>query len=185
MFTQQIRYKDIMSLQLVYYPDPQLRVESHSVDVAEIASEPNRQLIDGMIETMYDKDGVGLSAIQVGISKRVFVIDVGLGPEVYFNPIITDYIGEAKPMEGEGCLSVPGFYATVQRHMEVKGFAQNRLGHTFSFESLEGTSSQKLSRFHVIQHEYEHLDGEIFLDHLSHVQRDRARSWMKKIKERK
>jgi peptide deformylase len=170
-----------MVLDLVYWPDSILRNESHEVKPEDIPL--LSPFVDDLIATMYDKNGQGLSAIQVGNDVRLFVLDVGLGPEVYFNPIITDFVGDPAIMDGEGCLSVPGFYAPVQRHLIVRGHAFDRDGKKFDFENdTTGNASQCLARYHTIQHETEHLNGEIFLDHLNQMQRERARQLMKKFR---
>lgn len=168
-----------MTQKILLWPDAILRTPSKEIGTDDIPLLST--LVDDMIETMYSEKGLGLSAIQIGNDSRVFVLDIGLGPEVYFNSMITDFVGEVVTMN-EGCLSVPGFYTTIQRNLEVQGHAFDRDGKPFDFASLPGTPEQKLNRFHTIQHESEHLNGEIFLDHLSQGKRDQARTWMKKVR---
>ncbi|MBD7910397.1 MULTISPECIES: peptide deformylase [Clostridium] len=117
------------------------------------------ELINDMIETMYKADGVGLAAPQVGILKRLFVIDVydGEGPMVFINPEILETKGT---QDGEeGCLSVPGVNENVVRPNYVKVKAINEKGEEFILEGEE-----LLAR--AICHENEHLDGVLFIDHL-------------------
>jgi peptide deformylase len=118
------------------------------------------ELIDDMIETMYKADGVGLAAPQVGILKRLFVIDVydGEGPIVFINPEILETKGT---QDGEeGCLSVPGVNEDVVRPNYVKVKATNEKGEEFILEGEE-----LLAR--AVCHENEHLDGILFIDHLN------------------
>lgn len=112
-------------------------------------------LIDDMIETMYDANGVGLAAPQVGILKRLVVIDVGEGPIVLINPVILETSGEQTG--GEGCLSVPGKTATVTRPNYAKVRALDEEMKEFT---LEGT--ELLAR--AICHECDHLEGILYID---------------------
>ena len=114
-------------------------------------------LIDDMFDTMYDADGVGLAAPQVGILKRLFVIDIGEGPLVFINPEILETKGSQTG--DEGCLSVPGRYEEVTRPNYVKARALNEKGQEFEIEGEE-----LLAR--AILHEYDHLDGTLFVDKL-------------------
>jgi peptide deformylase len=126
------------------------------------------RLIDDMIETMYAAPGVGLAAPQVGVPLRIFVVDLSLGRDpasllVMVNPEFVSR--EGMQLEEEGCLSVPGFNATVVRpmHAIVKGF--NRDGSEQFHEGRE-----LLAR--AFQHEMDHLDGKLFIDHLRGIKRD-------------
>ncbi|MGN0620218.1 MAG: peptide deformylase [Ruminiclostridium sp.] len=112
-------------------------------------------LLDDMLETMKDANGVGLAAPQVGILRRVVVIDVGEGPIELVNPVITSVKG--KQHEVEGCLSVPGQWGYVTRPAKVKVTAQNRYGKEFKVEGTE-----MLAR--ALCHEIDHLNGIIFTD---------------------
>lgn len=112
-------------------------------------------LINDMFETMYEADGVGLAAPQVGILKRLFVIDIGEGPLVFINPEILETSGT---QDGdEGCLSVPGVYEDVVRPNYVKAKAINAKGEEFIIEGEE-----LLAR--AILHENDHLNGILFVD---------------------
>ncbi len=114
----------------------------------------NRQLVQDMLETMYDAEGVGLAAVQVGILKRIVVIDVGEGPIVLINPEIIETSGEQRGYEG--CLSVPGKRGVVTRPNYVKVRAQNEEMETFEIEGTE-----LLAR--AFCHEIAHLDGELYV----------------------
>lgn len=137
---------------IVKMGDPVLRKTARSVLNFD---ERLSVLIDDMLETMYAADGVGLAAPQVGILKRVCVIDVGNGPIELVNPVIIEKEGVQN--EGEGCLSLPGQYETTVRPMRVKVRAQNRKGETFTV-SGEGLLARAFC------HEIDHLDGILFID---------------------
>lgn len=117
------------------------------------------QLVDDMLETMYDADGVGLAAVQVGVLRRVVVIDVGDGPVVLINPEIIEK-SEKEYLEVEGCLSVPGEQGFVFRPEEVTIKALDKDGKERIIESKERFFSK------AICHELEHLDGILYTDHL-------------------
>ena len=127
-----------------------------------------QRLIDDMIETMYAAPGIGLAAPQVGVALRVFVVDLSVGRDpsqliVLVNPEFVQR--EGTQLEEEGCLSVPGFNATVLRpsHVVVKGLDREEQMQTF-----EGTGL--LAR--AFQHEMDHLDGRLFVDRLRGIKRD-------------
>ena len=136
--------------------DEVLRKKCRNVDVI---IERILTLIEDMIDTMYDADGVGLAAPQVGILKRIFVIDVydDYGPRVFINPEILE-VGGSQIGE-EGCLSVPGVSEDVERPNYVKVKALNEKGEEFILEAEE-----LLAR--AICHENDHLNGVLFVDHL-------------------
>ena len=136
------------------------------------------RLIDDMIETMYAAPGVGLAATQVGVPLRVFVIDLSVGKTtgqliVMVNPIFVER--EGAQLEEEGCLSAPGFNATVVRpkRVVVKGFDRNGVEQT-----IEGT--ELLAR--AFQHEMDHLDGTVFIDRLRGIKRDLIVRKIQKLK---
>ena len=136
--------------------DEVLRKKCRNVDVI---NERTLTLIEDMIDTMYDADGVGLAAPQVGILKRIFVIDVydDYGPRVFINPEILE-VGGSQIGE-EGCLSVPGVSEDVERPNYVKVKALYEKGEEFIFEA-----EVLLAR--AICHENDHLNGVLFVDHL-------------------
>ena len=138
-----------------------------AADVAELTDEV-RKLIDDMIETMYAAPGIGLAAPQIGVPLRIFVIDLSLGHNadelmVFVNPVFLDRDG--MQLEEEGCLSVPGFNATVARPQRavIKGLDRNGDERTVEGKDL-------LAR--AFQHEMDHLDGKLFLDRVRGIKRD-------------
>ena len=136
--------------------DEVLRKKCRNIDVID---QRTLTLIEDMIDTMYDADGVGLAAPQVGILKRLFVIDVydDFGPRVFINPEILE-VGGSQIGE-EGCLSVPGVSEEVERPNYVRVKAINEKGEEFILEAEE-----LLAR--AICHENDHLNGVLFVDHL-------------------
>lgn len=121
----------------------------------EIIDEKTLTLLDDMAETMYEANGVGLAAPQIGILKRIVVIDIGEGLIELINPEIVAVEGNIK--DTEGCLSVPGKYGYVVRPAKVKATALNRDGEKFTIEG-EGMLAK------AICHELDHLDGIVFVD---------------------
>ncbi len=113
------------------------------------------KLLDNMLETMYAAQGVGLAAPQIGVSKRVVVVDVGEGPIELINPEIVEAEGEV--VDSEGCLSIPGITGDVARAAKVRVRSLNRKG-----ESIEIRAEGYLAR--ACQHEIDHLDGVLFVD---------------------
>jgi len=136
-----------------------------------------RRLMDDMLETMYDAPGIGLAAIQVGVPKRVIVMDLAKGddapaPRYFVNPEILWASEETAPYE-EGCLSVPEIYDEVERPARVR----------LRYLGYDGTPVEEDAEgiFAVcIQHEMDHLQGVLFIDHLSRLKRDRAIAKVKK-----
>ncbi|MFV1972752.1 MAG: peptide deformylase [Thiohalobacterales bacterium] len=158
-------------LEIIHYPDPRLRTVAQPV--AQVDDEV-RTLIDNMLETMYAAPGIGLAATQVHRDRRVLVIDVSEDrskPLCLINPEILDLQG-SEEME-EGCLSVPGFYETVQRADWVRVRALDRGGREFELET-NGLLAV------CIQHEIDHLDGKLFVDYLSQLKRTRIRKKLEK-----
>lgn len=135
--------------------------------VAEVTSEIDR-LINDMVETMYAAPGVGLAAPQIGVPLRVFVVDLSIGRDakgliVMINPVYRER--EGMQLEEEGCLSIPGFNATVVRPSRVVLEGLDRDGQP---QRLEGT--ELLAR--AFQHEMDHLDGTLFVDRLRRIKRE-------------
>jgi len=136
-------------------------------DVKDITPEIER-LVDDMIETMYAAPGVGLAAPQVGVPLRVFVVDVSVGRErdslkVMINPAYV--VRDGMQLEEEGCLSVPGFNATVVRpeRVTVRGLDRGGTVHEYGGTGLVARA---------LQHEMDHLDGTLFIDRLRGIKRD-------------
>ena len=119
-----------------------------------------RQLLDDMLETLIDSNGVGLAAPQVGILRRIAIVDDGENYIELINPVITEREGEQEEMEG--CLSVPEVWGITHRPMRVKGRAMNRNGEEFTFEG-EGLTAR------CFCHEIDHLDGKLFIDDAIHI----------------
>ena len=162
-------------LTILEFPDPRLRTRAKPV--ATVDSRIQR-LIDDMFETMYAAPGIGLAASQVDVHERVIVIDVSedrTGPRVFINPEVT-VIDDTLGNYDEGCLSVPGFYETVQRPQVVEVSALDREGKPFT-ETLDGLMGI------CLQHEIDHLEGKLFVDYLTPLKRQRIRG--KLVKEQK
>lgn len=142
-------------------------LHARATDVAELTPDVQK-LIDDMIETMYAAPGIGLAAPQIGVSLRIFVIDLSLGRKlddlmVFVNP---EFVAlEGMQLEEEGCLSVPGFNATVARPTRAVVRGLDRQG---AMRTVEGTDL--LAR--ALQHEMDHLDGKLFLDRVRGIKRD-------------
>ncbi|HVM02387.1 MAG TPA: peptide deformylase [Acidimicrobiales bacterium] len=145
------------------YGDPVLRTPT--APVGDIDG-PLSRLIDDMIETMYAAPGVGLAANQVGVQKRLFVWDVGDGPGVAVNPVVSGHAGEWT--YDEGCLSVPGLWWPIVRPRQVRLQALDRNGDPFTVDA-----DDMLAR--VFLHETDHLDGKLLLSRLDAKQGKEAR----------
>ena len=154
--------------EIITVPNPLLKKISKKVDIvdSEILT-----LIDDMLETMYAAPGIGLAAIQIGIPKRILVIDISRDDEAknplfFINPEIINP-NETLSSYEEGCLSVPGVFEEIERPDEC----------TVKFMDKEGIKQKMLCKgmlATVIQHEMDHLNGIVFVDHLSKLKRDRA-----------
>ncbi|MEH6530092.1 MAG: peptide deformylase [Photobacterium frigidiphilum] len=160
-------------LQVLTFPDERLRTIAKPVEAITPAIQ---NIVDDMLETMYDEEGIGLAATQVDIHQRIVVIDISEErdqPMVLINPEITDKRGE----DGieEGCLSVPGSRALVPRAAEVSVKALDRDGNPFSFEADDLLAI-------CVQHELDHLVGKLFVDYLSPLKRQRIKQKLEKMK---
>lgn len=150
---------------ILTYPNPELKRKSSPVTVINDAV---RELIKDMAETMYNAPGIGLAAPQIGVHQRVIVIDVSASDEpprliAAINPVIVHAEGEA--YEEEGCLSVPRFAANVRRHARVIVKALDREGAEVTWRADDLLAI-------AFQHEIDHLDGILFVDHLSPLKRE-------------
>ena len=150
---------------ILKYGDSVLHEQARPVDA--LTPEVER-LVDDMIDTMYAAPGVGLAAPQVGVPLRIFVVDVSIGRDpsallVMINPEFVDRDG--MQLEEEGCLSVPGFNATVVRPSRVVVKGLDRMG-----QPVEREGTGLLAR--AFQHEMDHLDGTLFVDKLRGIKRD-------------
>jgi peptide deformylase len=163
--------------EILTVPDPRLKKVSTRVEAVD---DELRALMDDMLETMYDAPGIGLAAIQIGVPKRVIVMDISpreedsgeREPRYFVNPEILWRSEETQPYE-EGCLSIPDIYDEVERPAKVKLRYMNYQGETIE-EDAEGVFAV------CIQHEMDHLEGILFIDHLSRLKRERAVSKVKK-----
>jgi peptide deformylase len=151
-------------------PDPRLRLTCEPVAVVD---DEIRKLMDDMLETMYDAPGIGLAAIQIGVTKRVIVIDVARrkeedapSPICLVNPVIL-WASEELSVYEEGCLSVPDYYDEVERPARVRVGYLDRDG---KIQELEADGILAT----CVQHEIDHLNGVLFVDHLSRLKRDRV-----------
>ena len=153
---------------IIILPDPKLRLVSAKI---ERVDDSLRRLIDDMIETMHEAPGVGLAAIQVAEPIRLLVVDVAKkeeapDPQVFINPEIV-WSSEERATYEEGCLSIPEYYAEVERPASVRARALDREG------KLREVLAEGLLAT-VLQHEIDHLDGVLFIDHISKLKRDRV-----------
>jgi peptide deformylase len=164
-----------MVRKIVKYGDPVL--ETAAGDVTEFNNDELCQLVSDMWETMYAAKGVGLAAPQVGISKRISVIDISIGEReedkiVIINPEVV--LEQGSQTGEEGCLSIPGFREPVTRASKVKVTAKNEKGETIELEGED-----LLAR--ALLHEIDHLNGVLFLSHLSTLKRDMIRRKIRKL----
>jgi peptide deformylase len=158
-------------LPILELPDPRLRARSTPVGTV---TDRHRQLVADMFETMYDAPGIGLAAIQVGVAERLLVIDLQDGgpeneepvrnPRVFIDPELFDPSPE-RSHYNEGCLSIPDQFADVERpaSVGVRWLDETGASHEARVDGLLAT---------CLQHEVDHLDGVLFIDHLSRLKRD-------------
>lgn len=161
---------------ILAYPDPELKKKSAPVTVI---NDKTRELVLNMAETMYAAPGVGLAAPQIGVHQRVVIIDVSAKDEppaliIAINPVIVHADGES--YEEEGCLSVPQYAANVRRHARVVVAALNFDGEEVTYRA-EGLLAI------AFQHEIDHLDGILFIDHISPLKREIFRRKYRRIQE--
>ena len=165
--------KGVMVYDILRYPDPRLKKTSEAVppDDRQLAG-----LVDGLFETMYEYNGVGLAAPQVGVLKRVVVVDTRRGGDekiALVNPEIVACEGEE--LGEEGCLSLPELYAPVRRAACIRVVARDLQGRPVEIEA-EGFFAR------VIQHEVDHLGGRLFIDHLDLITRQTLlNEWMRRM----
>ena len=160
-------------LTILRYPDPRLHTVAKPVAAVD---ERLRDLIDRMLATMYEAQGIGLAATQVDVHERLIVIDVSEErnkPLVLINPEIT-WASPEKRLGEEGCLSVPGIYDGVERSLAVQVRALDRSGQEQTIEA-EGLLAV------CIQHEMDHLMGKVFVEYLSMFKRGRIKTKMLKL----
>jgi len=165
--------------EILTFPDPRLALVAEPVEVVD---DETRQLIDDLFETMYDAEGVGLAAPQVGVLERVIVVDCGpregdghplapSQPVAVVNPEIA--AADGKVTWEEGCLSVPGYYDEVERaaHVVIRGLDRHGDPVEIPADGLLGV---------CLQHEIDHLNGTLFLDHLSRLKQTMVKKKLKR-----
>jgi len=153
---------------IIKLPDKRLRAVSGTVKTVDADV---RALIDDMFETMYDAPGVGLAAIQLGVAKRIVTVDTAKKdeekrPQVFINPEVV-WTSDEKATYEEGCLSIPEYYEDVERPSRVK----------VKFLDLDGKAQEVEANgllATVLQHEIDHTNGILFIDHISKLKRDRV-----------
>jgi len=163
---------------ILIIPDKRLRLKSEPVGAID---KEVRALIDDMFETMYDAPGIGLAAIQIGIPKRLITMDLAKkdepkAPQVFINPEVT-WASEEKATYEEGCLSIPEYYEAVERPRAVK----------VKFLDLEGKPQEIEAEGLLatcLQHEIDHINGVLFIDHISKLKRDMVMKRFKKAAKR-
>ncbi|MCJ8149172.1 peptide deformylase [Shinella sp. H4-D48] len=151
---------------LIILPDPILRQVSQPIETVDGEV---KKLADDMLETMYDAPGIGLAAIQIGVARRMLVLDVSKDgdekqPLVFINPEIVSAT-DARSVYEEGCLSIPDYYAEVERPAAIK------------VKHLDRDGKEKLTEADgllatCLQHEIDHLNGVLFIDHISKLKRE-------------
>ena len=171
-----------MVCDIVIYPDKRLKLISK--EVTEFNSELHN-LLDDLYDTMLSRKGVGLAAIQIGVDKRVLIInlpeddsdDVVIKKEEtleIINPVFVKKVGNCKHQEG--CLSIPGFYEDIERAEHIVLEYQDRHGEKFTIDNNEFLAI-------ALQHEVDHLDGKVFIEKLSFIKRKKfEKEWKKKFK---
>ena len=154
--------------EIVKLPDKRLRLVSEAVKRVDVGV---RKLVEDMFETMYAAPGIGLAGIQVGVAKRVVVMDLSKKedehrPQVFINPEIT-WASKEKATYEEGCLSIPDYYEEVERpeRVKVKYLDLDGKAHEIEAAGLLAT---------CLQHEVDHTNGVLFIDHISKLKRDRV-----------
>ena len=160
---------------ILKFPDQDLRIKAKPVETFD---EELKTLTDDMFETMHSVNGIGLAATQIGVAKQVAVIDISPEknePLVIVNPKIQILDPSKKEDYDEGCLSVPGFFETISRPSDLK----------LSYQDLNGRKQEikpvgLLTK--VVQHELDHLNGRLFVDHISELKRRRIRNKIVKQK---
>jgi peptide deformylase len=153
---------------IIKLPDKRLRLVSDPVKAVDAEL---RALVDDMFEAMYDAPGVGLAAIQLGVAKRIVTVDTAKKdepkqPQVFINPEVV-WTSEEKATYEEGCLSIPEYYEEVERPSQVK----------VKFLDLDGKTQEVEANgllATVLQHEIDHTNGVLFIDHISKLKRDRV-----------
>ncbi len=161
--------------QIVKYGDPVLREVSEAI---ESVNSEIKDLVSDLIDTLKEASGLGLAAVQIGVLLRLFIIDMtAIDPtaalKVYINPDILEMSEEQIELE-EGCLSFPGIYQNITRPVRVKVRATDIDGNVFE-EELDGMPAR------TVQHEYDHIEGKLFIDHLTPLAKTMLKGQLKKL----
>ena len=151
---------------IVIEPDPILRKKSEKLENVNLETQ---KFLDDMLDTMYSAPGIGLAAVQVGVLKRLIVVDITKeeekkNPLFFINPIITQK-SEKTSIHEEGCLSIPGYFAEIERPAECQ---VEYIDYNGNKKSLKATGLLST----CIQHEIDHLNGILFIDYLSKIKKD-------------
>lgn len=160
---------------ILKFPDQDLRIKAKPIETFD---EELKNLTDDMFETMHSVNGIGLAATQIGVAQQVAVIDISPEknePLVIINPKILILDSSKTEDYDEGCLSVPGFFETISRPSDIK----------LSYQELNGKRKEikpKGLLTKVVQHELDHLNGRLFVDHISELKRRRIRNKIVKQK---
>ena len=175
LFAERLTWDAIPIKPLIILPDPILRQVSKPLERVDASV---RKLADNMLATMYDAPGIGLAAIQIGEPVRMLVIDLAKedetpAPQVFINPEVLDS-SDARSVYEEGCLSIPDYYAEVERPASVRVKYLDRDGKLQEIEA-EGLMAT------CLQHEIDHLTGVLFIDHISKLKRDMVVKKFKKL----
>jgi len=160
-------------LKILIFPDQRLRTIAKEILVID---DEIKALAGNLLETMYEGKGIGLSATQANIHKRILVVDVSEekdSPLILINPKI-EVLNEEEEVSSEGCLSVPGFFEEVSRPSEINITALNLEGEKFTIVATNLLAV-------AVQHEMDHLDGKIFVDFLSNLKRQRIKKKLLKM----
>ncbi|MBZ7995588.1 peptide deformylase [Campylobacter canadensis] len=171
-----------MKLDILTYPNPILFQKCNEISVID---DDLRKFLDDMYDTMIASNGIGLAAIQVGVNKRIFIINLLNEESIqdkkdlieFINPVITP-IGDAKQIYEEGCLSVPGFFEEVTRYDSIKVEYYDRFNNK---KTLEANGPLAVA----IQHENDHLDGHLFIEKISFNAKKKFEKHYKESKKRK
>jgi peptide deformylase len=155
-------------LEIKKYPDPILRKKCQEVKEVD---EEIKKLVDDMIETMEENDGVGLAAPQVGVLKRIIIVETGKGPEGFINPKIFKKTKETE-IDGEGCLSIPGIFLKIKRWKEIEVEALNQEGEKVLVKAV-GLVAR------IFQDEIDHLNGILIIDRVGFWQKLKIRNKLK------
>ncbi len=164
---------------IIILPDPKLRLVSEPVKTVD---DDTRKLLDEMVETMHDAPGIGLAAVQIGVLKRLVVIDLAKKdeppqPHYFVNPEVV-WSSDEKSVYEEGCLSIPEYYEEVERPARIRAKFLDRDGKPQEIEA-EGLLATAL------QHEIDHTNGVLFIDHISKLKRDRVtKKFIKQAKQK-